>query len=130
MAAFTEHNEACSRQCAQPANDAFELIGSTKSLAEMCPIISGVCLDIAVSVLPRVCEKRRCASAATARHRPLHRRTFDRTVGTKDATVAYPRPQLGVAAGTLVQDDTRVGWHAFDRSEAADRTDEGGLKNR
>src|SRR5438552_7946103 len=72
----------------------------------------------------------RCASAATATHRPLHRRTFDRTVGTKDATVAYPRPQLGVAAGTLVQDDTRVGWHAFDRSEAADRTDEGGLKNR
>src|SRR6516165_10698906 len=58
----------------------------------------------------------------------LHRRTFYRTVRTKDTAVARLRAQQGLAARTFVEKLARVGRHRFSFREAANGTHQHGFK--
>ena len=59
----------------------------------------------------------------------LHRRTFYRTVKTKDAAVARLRAEQRPAVGAFVEKLACVGRHLLSLREAADRTHEDGLEN-
>src|SRR6516164_3624616 len=59
----------------------------------------------------------------------LHRRTFYRTVRTKNAAVARLGAQQGPTVGAFVEKLACVGRHLLSLREAADRTHEDGLEN-
>jgi hypothetical protein len=59
-----------------------------------------------------------CANGAIL---SLHWWTFHRTVGAKDAAVAWLGAQHRLAADTFVENLASVGWHRLALSEAADR---------
>jgi hypothetical protein len=90
--------------------------------------IPSISVSLADPNLPRFVQSREFSTTASA-ILILHRRTFYRTVRTKDAAVARLGAQQRPAVGAFVEKLACGGRHSLSLREAADRTHEDGLKN-